>query len=101
NPPLSAPAAAGKPGAAALLPPGPAVLLQRLLDNAVESLQLAAAAAEHDVLEHALLELRIEARHHVAQSLHDRLHQHLARFLQGAGHIERRRLARDRPPPPA
>src|SRR5262245_13160546 len=45
-----------------------AVLLEVVLDQAVEAAQLAAAAREDDVLQHALLEFGVVARHELAET---------------------------------
>src|SRR5262245_30253021 len=53
---------------------GTAVLRQRLLDDTIEPAQLTASAAQDDVLQHALLQLRIESANQIPQSLQDRGH---------------------------
>src|SRR5579884_680113 len=52
---------AGEYCVANLLHPGAAVLLQRLFNDAIQTAQLTAAAAQHDVIQHPLLKFRVKA----------------------------------------
>src|SRR5215831_11319142 len=52
---------AGEHRVANLLHLGASVLLQRLFNDAIQTAQLTAAAAQHDVIQHPLLEFRVKA----------------------------------------